>query len=1043
VQPKSWARLGLAVPVLITAVLVSPISPARPAPVSAQIGPCGDPAVRPWCDRTLGPDRRAGLLLAAMTLDEKIGLLAGDDLSGAAGQEGTHTGTSNGIARLGVPPVYFSDGPVGVRQGSSTGMPSSISVASSFDPHTAWDDAAVIGDEARRKGNDVVFAPTVNIMRTPLGGRTFEGFGEDPFLTAATAVGWIRGVQAQGVMGNIKHYALNNQEGIGVPVPGVLGAAAVGSRLTVDVHASERTMREIYLPAFEAAVAKAHVASVMCAYNRVNGQFGCENEHLLNDILKRDWRFKGFVLTDYGAAKNTIASLNNGLDLDIWPGVVYDPLLVQGALTTSQVSLDTIDGHVRRILRTMFAFGAFDRVHYPDIAETIDSNAHHRAAADVEARGIVLLKNQGGLLPLSAAGLSKVAVIGPEATTLKDGGGSSAITEFRTTTPLQALTARLGAGRVVYDDGSDAARAAEVARSADVAIVVVGDQMTEGMDKAEPTLDSGQQDGINRDALIAAVTAAQPRTVTILQTGSPVLTPWRAQAKALIEMWYPGQNGGTALTRVLFGEVDPGGRLPVTFPAAAADLPTAGDPEAYPGVAEVVKYKEGVLVGYRWYDAHRLPVAFPFGHGLSYTSFRYSGLQVERTSRQSAVVRFRVTNTGSRRGFAVPQLYVGMPRPAGVVQPPRQLKGFAKLSLAPGASRTVTLPLSRRSLAYWSDAAEGWRVEPGCYRLEIGKSSRNQVLTQRVGFGGGRCVRSVTVSPKEATPVAHVVAEKKLDQRLRELTIASPAMGGNVHARVLLPTGFTQHPDRTWPVLFLLHGCCDLGPEGYQAWSANSDVEKVTAGVNMIVVMPQGDFAGFYSDWLNHGAGGAPAYETFHLTELRRILERRYRAGQRRAIAGLSMGGFGALSYAARHPGMFRFAASYSGLVDSQSTTGPALISGLVTATQHDPTALWGDPVTDKAVWSAHNPMALAGRLVDLPTYISCGNGDPGPYETSPIPDPLEHELWQMNTAFVAKMRSLGAHLTAHLYGAESHTWPYWQREFHRSFPLIRKALGV
>ena len=740
---KAWTRLGLALPMIVTAVLASPVGPAGPRPVAAQaapIGPCGDPAVRPWCDTTLGPDRRAGLLLAAMTLDEKIGLLAGDELTGVSGQEGTHTGTSNGIERLGVPPLYFSDGPVGTRQGQATGMPSSISVAASFEPRTAFTHASVIGDEVRRKGNDVVYAPTVNIMRTPLGGRTFEGFGEDPYLVAGTAVGWIRGVQRQGVIGNIKHYAINNQEGVGVPAPGApVGVGVVGSRMDVDARVSERAMREIYLPAFEDAVAKANVGSVMCSYNRVNGQYACENEHLLNEILKRDWRFKGFVLTDYGAAKNTIASLNNGLDLDIWPALVYNPLLVQAALTTSQVSLDTIDGHVRRILRTMFAFGVFDRKPRSDLTSTIDQAAHHAAAGAVEARGIVLLKNAGGLLPLREKRLTKVAVIGPEATKLKDGGGSSAINEFRTTTPLQALTARLGANRVVYDDGSDPARAAQVANAADVAIVIVGDQMTEGVDKAEPTLGSDQQDGIDRDALISAVNAAQPRTVTVLQTGAPVLTPWRGQVRALVEMWYPGQNGGTALARVLFGDVDPGGRLPATFPARAADLPTAGDPEKYPGVGEVVHYKEGVLVGYRWYDAHRLPVAYPFGHGLSYTSFGYSGLRIERTSRHSAVVRFRVTNTGSRRGFAVPQLYVGMPRPAGVVQPPRQLKGFAKLDLAPGASRIVTLRLDRRSLAYWNDAADGWRIEPGCYRIEIGTSSRDLVLARRLAFSGGTC----------------------------------------------------------------------------------------------------------------------------------------------------------------------------------------------------------------------------------------------------------------------------------------------------------------
>lgn len=298
-------------------------------------------------------------------------------------------------------------------------------------------------------------------------------------------------------------------------------------------------------------------------------------------------------------------------------------------------------------------------------------------------------------------------------------------------------------------------------------------------------------------------------------------------------------------------------------------------------------------------------------------------------------------------------------------------------------------------------------------------------------------------SARVATPTARVVAEKPLSPRLRELTIESPAMGGKAYARVLLPTGFRQHPNRTWPVLYLLHGCCDVDPAGYRGWTVKTDVERLTARANLIVVMPQGDFAGFYSDWVNHDAGGPPSYETFHLIELRRILESRYRAGSRRAIAGLSMGGFGTLSYAARHPRMFRFAASFSGLVDTQTDRSPALVMGLVTASQRDPLALWGDPVTDKAIWSAHNPTALASRLLDIPLYIACGNGDPGPLDPAPAPDPLEAQLWEMNTAFVAKLRGLGARMTTHLYGPGSHTWPYWQRELHRSFPLIRRALGA
>lgn len=733
---KTTATIAVASFALAAAALAVVPSPAQSA--AAGTGPCGDLTARPWCNRTLGPDVRAGMVLAAMTLQEKISLLGGDDLTGVAGFESSHTGTSTGVPRLGIPDLFFSDGPVGTRQGKATAMPSSISVAASFDPAVAAQQAATIGDEARRKGNDVVFAPTVNIMRTPVGGRTFEGFGEDPYLAGQTATGWVRGIQGQGVIANIKHYALNNQEGGGSGLPLPVAVPAPGSRMTVDVRVSERAMREIYLPAFESAV-KAGVGTVMCAYNRVNGQFACENEHLLNQVLKKDWGFKGFVLTDYAAAKNPIASLNNGLDLDIWPGVVYNPAVVNAVLLASQVSTDTVDDHVRRILRTMFAFGVFDRTAYPVDAASIDQNAHHATAAAIEAKGIVLMKNDTHLLPLHARQLTKVAVIGPEADKVKNGGGSSSIQPFRTTTPLQALRARLGASRVVYDDGSNLTRAAQVARNATVAIVIVGDNMTEGADKSAPTLNSDQSDGINRDALIAAVNAAQPKTVTVLQSGGPVLSPWRSQARTLVEAWYPGQNGGSALTAVLFGDVDPGGRLPATFPRSAADLPTAGDLQKYPGVLETVYYKEDTLVGYRWYDAKRLPVAFPFGHGLSYTTFRYSKLAVRVTSGHSATVRFRVTNTGRRRGFAVPQLYVGMPRPAGLTQAPWQLKGYRKVSLAPGESRTITLRLDRRSFAYWSNAANTWRIQPGCYRIVIGTSSRHRVLGARRGFNGGTC----------------------------------------------------------------------------------------------------------------------------------------------------------------------------------------------------------------------------------------------------------------------------------------------------------------
>lgn len=719
---------------------------AGPASAQAAAGRCGDPAERPWCDTSLSPDRRAGLVLERLTLEEKISLLAGDDLRGAGGEEGQHTGTSKGIERLGIPTMYYSDGPVGPRQGQATGMPSPMSVASSFSPRTARADAAVIANEVRLKGNDAVYAPGVNIMRTPLNGRTFEYYGEDPFLAARLSTAWIREVQDRGVMGNVKHYAVNNQEGVGGSVDGApIGGAGPGSRLTVNAEVDERTLREIYLPAFESAVTEADVATVMCAYNRINGQYGCENEHLLTDVLKGDWEFPGYVLTDYGAAKNPVDSLNNGLDLDIFPGIVLNPVAVRAAVESGQVTRATIDEHVRRILRTMFAFGLFDRAAYVDDSSRIDRAAHHKAAADVEAQGIVLLENRDRLLPLRERSLRTLAVIGPEADTIKDGGGSSAINEFRITTPLAALRKRLGSDRVVYDDGSDPARAAQVAAAADAAVVVVGDRMTEGADKLAPTLNSGQTDGVDRDALVSEVADAQPRTVAVLQSGGPVLTPFRDQVGALLEMWYPGQNGGTALSRVLFGDTEPGGRLPATFPVAAEDIPTAGDPEAYPGVAETAVYKEGVLVGYRHYDQKKLRVAYPFGHGLGYTRFAYGAPRVQRARGEDvATVSFRVTNTGARRGATVPQLYVDLPTPRpGVVQPPKALKAFSKVTLAPGDSRRVTLRLDRRALSYWDTESDGWRVAAGCYGLRLGKSSRDIVHRATVGWRAdcGRGVR--------------------------------------------------------------------------------------------------------------------------------------------------------------------------------------------------------------------------------------------------------------------------------------------------------------
>jgi beta-glucosidase len=709
-------------------------------PAAFAAGRCGD---HPWCNTSLSPDQRATLLLHAMTQDEKTALIGGDDLSGVLGGAGTHTGTQDGIPRLDVPTVYYSDGPQGSRSGQATAMPGPMALAAGFDPTLAEGYGTVVGNEVKLKGNDVVFAPTINLMRTPLGGRTFEGYGEDPFLIGNTAAAWIRGAQSQGVIADVKHFAFNQQEGIGAAPVGTLGASGPGSRMTVNAVVDERTMHETELAGFEAAV-KAGVGTVMCSYNRINGDYGCENSHLIKDILERDWGFKGYVLADYGAAHNTLNNLNNGLDFEPWPGLSYGQNSVTAAVDSGLVSQQTLDAHIFRILLTWFQFGVFDHPTIPYDDSKIDQAAHKRVAGEVSEQTITLLKNEADALPLDATKLKRIALIGADADTFKNRGGSAGITPFSVTTPRQGITERVGPGvQVTYDDGSDNAAAAADAKAADVAIVFASDSSIEGKDKTclnltcptDATLPTLSRDIHDQDSMIENVAAAQPNTVVVLETGGPVLTPWRDQAPAIVEAWDPGEDGGHAIAHVLFGDVDPGGRLPVTFPVAAGDEPTAGDPEKYPGVGENVNYREGVLVGYRWFDANNIQPAFPFGFGLSYTKFRYSDLKLTR-SRASLLVK----NTGDRTGWAVPQLYVRIPAPGpGEEQPPRQLKGYAKVQLAPGKTRRVTIPLTDRSFAHWDTDANKWAVSRACYRIDVGTSSRHLILDGRLPRAGAVC----------------------------------------------------------------------------------------------------------------------------------------------------------------------------------------------------------------------------------------------------------------------------------------------------------------
>ncbi len=698
-------------------------------------GRCG---AHPWCNTRLSPVARADLVLAQMTTAEKVAFLGGDDFQGGVSSSPTtHTGIQDGVPRLGVPTVYYTDGPLGPRQGPSTGMPAPLGLAATFSPALAQLYGTIVGNEARDKGNDVVFGPTVNIMRTPLGGRTYEAYGEDPFLVGQTAIGWIKGVQGQGVMADIKHFAANNQEGedptgkAGSPGPVPIGLGLLGARYVDNAIIDDRTLHEIYLSQFQTAITQAHPATAMCSYNMLNGTHACENGHLLQTILRGQWHFNGYVLADYGAAHNAIASLNNGLDFEPWPPVAYTPVEIDAALASGAVSMKTLDGHVRTILATWFRYGVFDRAAYRNDDRQINKPAHALQAVKIEEQATTLLRNHAAVLPLHAGRLHRIAVIGHDANAFVTGGGSGNIVPFRFTSLLAAIKARVGPRvRVTYDDGSSPAAAVADARAADVAIVDVGDYYTEGVDRFCLTLECPDNNG-DQDGLVEQVAAANRRTVVVLESGGPDLTPWRNRVAGLLEAWYPGGPGAIGVAHVLFGDVDPGGRLPVTFPADPGQIPTAGNMRWYPGIANQTTYGEGVLVGYRWYDATGERPAYPFGFGLSYTSFHFSGLRVSG-ARGRWVARVTVRNVRRRTGWAVPELYVHIPAPAGLIQPPDQLKGFSKVALRPGQRRTVSIVLGPRSFSYWDTAAQQWRVASGCDTVMVGSSSRSLPLRARV-----------------------------------------------------------------------------------------------------------------------------------------------------------------------------------------------------------------------------------------------------------------------------------------------------------------------
>lgn len=748
-----------------------------------------NPPDQPWCSRALSAQKRTQLLLDHMTLSQKIGLLAGDEFEKMLSSIPYH-GIVHGIPSLGIPALRMSDGPLGVGGGPATAFPIPLGQAATFNPDLAYRIGAAVAGEVRHRGNNLIHAPVADLVRNPLAGRVFETFGEDPYLVSQMVVEWIRGVQSRGVLADVKHFAAYVQEGM-IGLPPLTGL--ISGRHLYNARVSQRVLRELYLRPFEAAVKKANVATVMCAYNYINGQPACGNEHLLQHILREQWGFDGFVVSDYIlAVKGTASALNGGTDIEMPVGVFYNKPAVRLAVTTGTVSKQVINTRVGNILRTMFKFGFFDHPPYERNLALIDKAAHEALAREVAEQSIVLLVNDG-TLPISSD-VQRIAVIGKPATERPSGGGSSFVTPYHFHSSLDAICQRAGPGvKVIYNDGSNRAAAAALAARVDIALVFVTDKTTEGLDRyclqldcrisdiADPLVRALTNSNLavlpnkllepilaktpisdvlkqvfsqsilmgsplqpasykNQDALIKAVAAAQPDTVVVMQTAGPVLTPWRDQIAALLEAWYPGQEAGIAIAHVLFGDTDPGGRLPVTFPASEMDTPVAGHLKRYPGLANQVYFSEGVFIGYRWFDKHNIEPAFPFGYGLSYTTMALSNLHAHATRSGNVIVDGTITNTGDRAGWGVPQLYASLPEPSpDVPQPPVVLKGFAKYWLQPGESQALHFELSPRELSYWDVDTDSWRLAPGCYGFSLGLSSRNRPLKERLPLAGGQC----------------------------------------------------------------------------------------------------------------------------------------------------------------------------------------------------------------------------------------------------------------------------------------------------------------
>ncbi len=730
------SRLSRSLLLAIVWILVT----SRPFAVAQEwTGQAPPPAVKgPWSDRSLSPDQRADLLIKQMTLQEKLTLVHGDESAEAFKKRLGGAGYVAGIPRLGIPALQMSDGRSGVANIGWTGryataLPSALANGASWDVQASYDFGALLGREIRDLGFNVSLGGTANIIREPRNGRNFECLGEDPLLVGKMLGSELKGTQAQGVIGDINRYAVNDQE---------------TGRMDMNVKIEKRAMQETDLLAFQIAIRESQVGTVMCAYNHLNGTFTCEDPYLL-DVLKKSWKYQGWVMTDWGAAHSTVPSALAGLDQEMPNGTYFGDAL-QAAVEKGNVPMARLNGMVHRILRTEIALGVFDE---PPVLRPVNPFTGAEVAQRSAERGIVLLKNAGGVLPLAAHRVKSLAIIGEHADVgVLSGAGSDQVTpaegnavpggpySWHPSSPLKVMRARLPNAQVVFDDGSEIPRAVKVAAAAEVAIVFVYQHTAEGLDVRSLSLPGGQ------DKLVAAVAAANPHCIVVLETGGPVTMPWIDKVSAVLEAWYPGIRGAEALTNIIFGDVNPSGKLPVSFPRSQADLP-------HPAVAGMlylpagenqnadikvppfdVDYDEGLKVGYRWFEAEGRKPLFPFGFGLSYTTYAYSNLQA--TAGKEWRVTFSVTNTGQRVGAEVAQVYARLPASAG--EPFKRLIGWEKVPLHPGETRTVTLTIEPQYLSIFDVDKNDWELVPGNYEIYAGGSSVSTPLSTTVRVTAGQ-----------------------------------------------------------------------------------------------------------------------------------------------------------------------------------------------------------------------------------------------------------------------------------------------------------------